>query len=43
MQLLRLARLVGTGPVQVVGTDASTVSEADLIRGTVGPLFIGAI
>ena len=37
IQLLRLARLVGTGPIQVVGTDASTVSEADLFRGTVGP------
>ena len=37
MQLLRLARLIGTGPVQVVGTDAANVSEADLFRGTVGP------
>jgi hypothetical protein len=37
IQLLRLARMVGTGPVQVVGTDASNVSEADLFRGTVGP------
>jgi hypothetical protein len=37
IQLLRLARIVGTGPIQVVGTDASNVSEADLFRGTVGP------
>jgi hypothetical protein len=43
IQLLRLARMVGTGPVQVVGTDAANVSEADLIRGTVGPGFIGSI
>jgi len=42
IQLLRLARMVGTGPVQVVGTDAANVSEADLFRGTVGPQFIWA-
>ena len=36
-QLLWWVRILGMGPIQVVGTDASNVSEADLFRGTVGP------
>jgi len=36
-QLLWWARVLGMGPIQVVGTDASNMSEADLFRGTVGP------
>lgn len=42
LQLLRLARMVGAGPIQVVGTDAANVSEADLLLGTgANPQFLG--
>ena len=41
LQLLRLARMVGAGPVQVVGTDAANVSDADLLIGALPMQSLG--
>lgn len=40
-EFMRLVKIVGMGPVLVRGTDSELVTEADLLRGTVGPSFAG--
>ena len=37
IRFLSFARMVGTGGFQIVGADAASVSEADLLRGDVTP------